>query len=77
MSTISPEISDRLALGPDEGQEFRLVEVSGTHHAGGKTAAGHVQRTDRNCAEVLTAEYAGRADSGNPVYLVTWRLKGE
>jgi hypothetical protein len=71
---ISPEINERVALGPDEGQEYKLVEVAGTSHAGSKTAAGHVRRTVRDCAEVLHTEYAGRAGSGNQVYLVTYRL---
>ena len=52
MSEIRADIRERVALGPDEGQEFRLVEVTGSQHAGAKTAAGYVRRMEAG-AEVV------------------------
>jgi hypothetical protein len=68
------KIADRVALGPDDGQDFRLITVMGTQHAGGNTARRRVE-ADPEAGEILGVEYAGRADSGDPVFLVTYKLK--
>jgi hypothetical protein len=76
--TISADIMERCALGPSEGYDTKLVAVSGTHHAGGRTAENYVHgnlgvpRTD-----IVGSEYAGRSDAGDQVYLVTWKLPGK
>lgn len=73
MSGINSEIRERMALGPDEGYDFKLVGVSGTNHAGGETARNHVIKEGVRRCDVVSAEYAGRDCGGNPVYLVTWK----
>lgn len=74
MASISHDISERLALGPDEGQDMRLVEMHAIADSVGPDAARrHIERHEQP-AEVLSVEYAGRGDYGDQVFLVTWRI---
>lgn len=74
MANIDAAISDLLALGPDEGQEMRLVEVHAmADSVGPDTARRYIERQEHS-AEVLSVEYAGRGDHGDQVFLVTWRI---
>lgn len=73
MSSINPEITGRMALGPDEGYDFKLVGVRGTGRAGAESARNYVIKEGVRRCDVTSAEYAGRDDGGNPVYLVTWK----
>ena len=68
-------IAEKVALGPEEGQGYRLVGVSGTQHAGSTTACNYVKRHVRAAQTVVGVEYAGRADNGDQVYLVTYTLR--
>lgn len=77
--SIKPEIQERLAAGPDEGQDMTLVLV----HTGGdgvspsNVAKNWVKREHNvKWEDILDAEFAGRGDNGfDRVYLVTWRLE--
>lgn len=73
---ISEEIRHRAAIGPGEGKASRLVGVSGTSHGWNNTAIAWVRRELGVPKEnIIAAEYAGRADWGDPVFLVTWRTQ--
>lgn len=71
---IKPEIRERLALGPDEGQGMRLIG-SGGMSRGEDHARRWCEQHVPECAGVIYVEYAGRSDDGaDLVYLVTFRL---
>ena len=74
MADIDAAISERLALGPDEGQAMKLVEVRAMADSVGSAAARRYIERREHPAEVLSAEYAGRGDHGDQVFLVTWRI---
>jgi hypothetical protein len=71
---IKAEIRERMALGPADGQGMRLV-ASGGHGRGAEHAARWCTAHVPECGEVLgDPEFAGRADDGSLVFLVTFAL---
>jgi len=74
--TIKPEIKERLALGPDEGEDMVLVTIrSGGDGTPWQTAAAAwvKKRFSVTNDDIVAVEYAGR-DDGKAVMLVTFKV---
>jgi len=73
--SINPGITERVALGPDEGYDFDLVGVRGQRGPTAERVARRriVKRGVRDC-DITEVMYAGRdSATGDVVYLVTYK----
>jgi hypothetical protein len=75
--SISQDIAERLALGPDEGQGMRLVESCGVTRGPAHAGRWALQHDPGAAALAREPEYAGRGLHGGLVYLVTYTLREE
>ena len=73
MSITNPEVTERMALGPEQGgQAQRLVESCGISRGAAHAARWVLANVPEAVKVTGTPVYAGRGEHGGLVYMVTY-----